>query len=442
MAAAPDDTVAVVIADQVFTGWKSVRISRSCEKMPPDFDIIATERNPDTGALALLPPGAPCKVMIGSDLVITGYIDRYLRSINPRTHQVQIQGRGKCEDLVDCSITPDILNGMQVTSSSLLDLANKVSFKFGKPTRITASSLTGDDIPLALNNGAPLAFNATLQETPYEILEKVARFAGVLIYEGTDGNLILANVGATSMASGFVQGVNVQAAAAAATLDERYSEYLPVLMSTNMLGQQGIGGTQFPKVLDAGVPRFRPLIVVSEQFQFGQSFAEKRAQWEAARRWGRSSTLHVTVDSWRDSAGTLWAPNAFAPIDIPALSLGQMPTPWVIGSVDFVRDGERGTVADLVLMPREAFVPQPEILVPWLYNPNEGRLPPVGGGATPGPDTPAPDGPVPGGSSGPPTGLPPAGGGATPTGTAQPPPGTFAPRYTQPGAASDVDAHE
>jgi prophage tail gpP-like protein len=263
---------------------------------------------------------------------------------------------------------------------------------------------------VANQSGAPLVLNATLQETVFEILEKVARFAGVLLYEDVNGNLLLANVGTSTMASGFTQGVNVQAASAAFTMDERYSEYLPVLMSTNMYGQQGIGGTSFPKVFDQGVPRFRPEIVVSPQFQQNQSFAETCAQWEATRRWGRANMLRVTCDSWRDKAGTLWAPNAFAPIDIPALQLKTMSAPWIIGSIDFIKDADRGTVADLMLMPQQAFSPQPVYLVPNWHNPNDGDQPPAGGGATaPGGGAAADDGSGPSGSPG----LPPAGGGAS-----------------------------
>jgi hypothetical protein len=120
--------------------------------------------------------------------------------------------------------------------------------------------------------------------------------------------------------------------------------------------------------------------------------------------------LRVTVDSWRDSAGTLWAPNAFATLDLPALKLGAaVNQSWIIGSVDFVRDDERGTVADLMLMPKEAFLPQPEILVPWIWDPNTAAPPAAAGGAAaatppiPGPapaadntalGTPAPAGPA------------------------------------------------
>ncbi|MGP8002296.1 MAG: phage baseplate assembly protein [Smithella sp.] len=82
----------------------------------------------------------------------------------------------------------------------------------------------------------------------------------------------------------------------------------------------------------------------------------QRANWENARRVGRSNVLTLTTDSWRDSAGTLWTPNTIVPISLPALKLQQVN--WVIADVSYKRD-TTGTTADLVLMPPRAFLPQP-----------------------------------------------------------------------------------
>ncbi len=46
----------------------------------------------------------PCKVALGADTVIDGYIDRYVVSIDAGAHTVQIIGCSKCCDLVDCTL--------------------------------------------------------------------------------------------------------------------------------------------------------------------------------------------------------------------------------------------------------------------------------------------------------------------------------------------------
>ncbi len=95
----------------------------------------------------------------------------------------------------------------------------------------------------------------------------------------------------------------------------------------------------------------------------GHDLALSRAEWEMNRRVGRSQALTVVCDSWRDKGGTLWQPNAFAPLYLPQLKLAP-DKPWIIGQVTFVRDGHQGTIAELMLMPKEAFSVEPSTLQP------------------------------------------------------------------------------
>jgi prophage tail gpP-like protein len=225
----------------------------------------------------------------------------------------------------------------------------------------------------------PVQFNCILTETPYEIIERVARYAGVLAYENANGDLALADVGTGQHSSGFGQGVNVENAAVVFSMDERYSNYRPTLFSTNIFGDSGSGLQTFVDVKDQGVSRFRQLIIVSEQPVPGGFLAQQRAKWEAARRYGRSQAIRVTVDSWRDSSGTLWQPNFYAPVDLPALKIEASAGPFVIGEVNYLVDQDRGTVAELLLMPKQAFLPEPIILRPDPWNP--AAVSPGSGGA-------------------------------------------------------------
>ncbi len=344
--AAPDNTLTLTVNNQTLTGWVSVSVTMGIESVPNVFDIALTERYP--GQQVLIPrPGAPCQVKIGNTVVITGYIDTTSLSISPTAHTVRVQGRGKCEDLVDCSA---VLPGMTISAASTLALAQKVAAPYG----ITVTSLCGPGpiIP---------QFNITLDEKPFEIIERVARFSQMLVYEDPSGNLVLAQAATSTHASGFRQGVNVQAASVSFSMAERFSDYLPSLTSIDSFSQtQPAGATPpffLPRVYDPDVPRLRTLIVVSEQTQNGHYIAEDRAQWEANRRWGRSQVVRLTCDNWRDSAGTLWTPNALVRIEIPSIQCAS--DDWVIGRVTFLRGAERGTVADLEIMPKQAFLPEP-----------------------------------------------------------------------------------
>ena len=358
----PDDTVTVVAGGVRVSGWQAVRITRGLTRVPNDFDVALTESFPTDAKDIVLKPGMPCQVLIGADPVITGYVDRFNLGFDAHSHELRIQGRGKTEDPVDCSagidqnyVATHQTRGMQIITASLLDLATQLCAPFG----VAVVSLTGDNVPL---KGGVVQFNITLTETPFEIIERVARYAGVLVYEGTNGNLILANVSADLNTGGFAQGVNVQSANVSFTMDERYSIYVPSLSSVD--ANHDRGGTNgimpYQSVFDIAVPRFRPMIVVSEQTQYGEFTVYKRALWEMNRRRGRSQTVRLTCDSWRDQAGKLWSPNANATLNLPRLKL--VDNTWIISEVTYSRDKERGTVADVTMMPPEAFSIEPSSL--------------------------------------------------------------------------------
>ncbi len=354
--------VSIVVGGQRLSGWQDVRIQRSLESVPPTFDLGLTERYPGEAGQIVIEPGDPCQIMLGADVVLTGYVDRYTASISPDQHNIRISGRGTCQDLVDCSAKTE---GYQLNNHTLVGIAKKLCQPFG--IQVKAPDGDGAVVP---------QFNIILTETPYEVIERIARWANFLVYEDTDGSLVIARVGDAEMASGFALGSNIQAADASFSMDNRYTEIGAVFTSTAFLNDpppmpgalgpviQFVPGSQvfdksFPVRAD-GQPRMRPLIIVSEQTQNDPKIAAARARWDMARRFGRSQQVNVTCDSWRDSDGGLWELNALAPLNMPALKLTNQT--WLISSVTFVRN-EDGTTAELTLMPKEAFVPEAEYLV-------------------------------------------------------------------------------
>lgn len=339
------------------TGWTSIRVTRGVDRCPSDFEIEATDRNPLDPAVLQVFPGDQCEVYLGADLVLTGYVDRVIPSLSADMHSLKVMGRSKCEDLVDCSAC---FNTWQVSSTDPVSLATKLCAPFGIKVT-TAGDIGSTQIPL---------FAVTMTETPMEIIERITRFAGLLAFDGRDGNLILTRAGAYSMQSGFAQAQNVQDATTAFTMDERYSEVRVLFQSVEFLDemptsaqtQDLIQADTVYVARDPGVLRYRPLAIVAEQADLRFQVSMQLAQWEVARRWGRSQQVRLTCDSWRDAAGQLWEVNALANVDLPALKVTNQV--WAISEVSFIRD-ERGRRADVTLMPKEAFAVEPIILAPF-----------------------------------------------------------------------------
>ncbi len=359
----PSNILYVIVNGQAYSGWTDVRVTRGVDRFPSEFEVTATELFPGEANQIFVKPGQPCQIKIGSDDVITGYIDRYSAGIEPGGHTVRIHGRGRCSDLVDCSA---IFDTMQFNNFKIGSLASKLC----QPFNITPSLPDGD------SDVVP-QYSITLTETPYEILEKIASWANFLLLEDTSGNLVISRVGDTMTASGFSQGQNVQAADVSFSTDGRYTLIKPIYQSTEFLSDGGPapdGSLNIPDVQGAaatdntfparadGSPRYRPLLVLSDQNVISANLAGAVAAWEKNRRWGRSQEVRVVTDTWRDSAGKLWSPNSLATVNIPALKLSNVT--WLIAEVSFMK-GAGGTTAEIKLQPKEAFVPSYEILQPF-----------------------------------------------------------------------------
>jgi prophage tail gpP-like protein len=230
-------------------------------------------------------------------------------------------------------------------------------FSDGRPASpITVSTDVADVGPVIPR------FSLILGETPFSIIERICRYAALLAYEEADGNLFLTRVGTVEAASGLVQGKNVQRASIVKSMDQRYSEVYGYIQSVDTLQDVGDLGNLQHTATDPNVARHRRMVVIAESGDSGFEILRRRTLWEVARRLGRGSVLSVTVDSWRDGAGTLWTPNTLAPFSLPALKIPD--DKWIISEVSYNRTPGGGTTADLILMPPAAFLPQPVTLLP------------------------------------------------------------------------------
>lgn len=349
------DDLTLRIGGVEIRGWTQIRITRGIERVPADFEISMTERLPGDLQAVTVIPGQPCEVLLGSDIVVTGYVDGFTPSIDAQGHQISVVGRGKCADLVDCSAE---WPGGQISGTSALDVASKLAAPYGIKVSMMPGVDPGEAIP---------QFNLILGETAWEIIERVCRYRALIPYELADGSLILGRVGTQAHSSGFVQGQNVQTASVQYRMDQRYSRYTAFFQSIetlSFLSTNGNDGNLIATVTDDTVSRHRQLDIIAEAAAGGPQVAVARANWDKARRWGRSFVCALTTDTWRDSSGLLWQPNMQAIISFPILKMSM--AQWVISEVTYTLN-EQGTTAQLTLMPPDAFLPEPVLLQPsWI----------------------------------------------------------------------------
>lgn len=344
-----DGELSIIVGGHEIVGWQDIEVTLRAEGFPNSFSISASAKDAIT---TVAKAGARCEVYLGGDLVITGYLDRVLQGGGATTHTLGLMGRGLTQDLVDCSAewpSGQMINGDALTISQGIAQPYKLQVILGE------GATAGPTLPgWLLNYG----------ETGASIVQSVARNAKLMAYENSAGALVLAKVGTTMAASGIRYGDNVQEWQVENTSDGRFSDYVCAYLPSNTaIDLTGPGDIFYHHETDPSVQRHRQLDFVLEAVASDKTpgeFTIARAQWEASRRAGLSLVVSATVDSWRDSAGKLWAPNTVIPVDLPGVSAADL----VLGEVTFRRSNETGTTASLVLMPAQAFTPEPLVLQP------------------------------------------------------------------------------
>ncbi|VWB75996.1 bacteriophage Mu P family protein [Burkholderia lata] len=341
------------------SGWLDVSVARGIERCPSSFDISYTEPYPSVGDI-LAQPGDWAQVMLGGDLVLTGFVDRYMPSYSGNQHTVRITGRSKCQDLVDCAA---FIDGGQLLNMTVDKIAAALCAPYGIDVSVAAGTDVGDPIEQV---------NVMVGETSYSVLELLCRYRALLLYDTPDGGLLLAAggdakksgplaIGTRVASSGFTEGINVASASLMMAMDGRFSQYDAAYQGLDTLRDIGDGGNIIAHTYDTTVPRFRYRAIISENVTGGKDIALQRANWEMAYRLGRSFQVRLVTDSWRDSAGSLYEPNVLVDIDLPSLKLPKKR--WVISDVTY-KKGPQGTSAELTVMPPQAFYQEPIILNP------------------------------------------------------------------------------
>lgn len=333
------------INGQNYSGWQQIRVRRGIEQLTGSFDLAVTDRwagQPEPWAISM---GDACRLSMGGETVITGFVDDCLPSFDDKTHQLQVVGRDATSDLVDCSA---IWKTGEWKDRTLQQIAADLLKPFG----LSVTALVAV--------GAPFKkFSLQEGETVFEAIERAARMRGLLLISDPQGNLVITRAGTERIATALVQGQNILGASATFSLRDRYRDYI-------VKGSQPGSDWSTPeqnagpegKSCDQGIKRHRPLVLIAEGAADNNRLAE-RAVWEAAVRMGRSARPVIRVQGWQHQDG-LWQPNRLVAVDCPYLKLQRE---MLIAAVDYLK-GPDGTTAELELVRPEAFellpVPEPE----------------------------------------------------------------------------------
>jgi prophage tail gpP-like protein len=288
-------------------------------------------------------PGDSCQVLIGDEPVITGYVDRVAPAISADDHSVNISGRDKTCDLVDCSATIDTYDTIGLDLSSL--------------ARLICESFDGIFVKVETNPG-PVFNRFAVQpgETAFACLDRAAKLRGVLLTTNGEGQLVLSAKGVFERSNdALIYGKNIKSASAEYDWRNRFQTYkVNGQVPSFDDGETDPKTDEIGEARDVNVMRKRPLILTAESWS-DEAACRTRAENECCCRTGNSERVNVQVAGWRQSNGQLWKPGLLVAVALTALYIpGGME--FVIATVRYTFSDSDRTVAELELKRPDAFL--------------------------------------------------------------------------------------
>ena len=327
-------------------------------KFPGNTDFTALQ----TGELV--------QVYIGEDLVCTGYITSTPISYDGKTVSVQVQGKSRTVDIVDCC-PPSAAYAPQAVSANLW---SEVKGKSGKaqaaPAAAAKPQTSWKNLPagriieeLAKPYGITLTISAESNEvkthtvnpgeTVFESIKRLITKDNLVLTDDEAGNLVLVEPGGAGQATDALElGGNILKASARFDASARFSHYVA-------LGQHAGTDEDFGRTaaedkgvaVDPEVKRFR-LKVLKDSGQASLKTAGDRARFEANFQAARFRAVTYTVQGWRQSDGSLWRPNTKVIVRDQTLFPGGLEMLVVQTKLQL---SSAGMTAELGLMPPDGY---------------------------------------------------------------------------------------
>lgn len=353
------DVVTLKISNKLYSGWLGFTVTLGIETLANQFSLQLTDNWVDQKQLWPIVPGDKAEIILGGEVLISGYIDEVSPKIDATSRGLQVTGRDKAGDLVDCSAAGSEFNNMTIDAMAKI-LAKPFGIKFNKLTSVGKAFHK-----ITLSQG----------ETVFEVLDKRARARGVLLVSNANGEVDIMKPGTIKATTALVEGKNILSASAKYDAKDRFSKYV-VKSQVVEIDEEGTGGFEvMGSAKDEGVLRYRPLILQAET-QAETVNASARAQYEATVRAAKSATMTVNVKGFRQADGTLWKPNRLVSITAPSIGVPEQ-RDMLITQVTYSLD-DSGTVCTLDLKRKDAYLSDASIKVkndPWaaLYKKGGGK---------------------------------------------------------------------
>lgn len=328
-----DEAIAELRFDGLrYGGWQKVDIRESVDDLCATVNLSAAGKG--RGGPRRITINTVADVLVDGMLATTARLDSVRRSVGPDSHVNRLAARSLGRELVDCQYSKT-LSGLK-----LGDVVQRICSTFKVPVKIAANTTVVPHFSMQA-------------EVPANALINAVRAANLLLHPLPDGGLILTEPSADLPVTTLEYGKHFTRYEVIDEFKLRFSDY--VVKSFDYDSARALkGGAK-----DPGITYFRPMHIVADKASHGLGGCERRATLERNRRLARAHRIELEVPGWRylDAQGNwqLWFINTQVRVVIPHEGIDEV---FLIGERGFVQDDRVGSITNLQLMHRTAFLGQ------------------------------------------------------------------------------------
>lgn len=331
--------VSLRVAGSEYHGWLSVSVTSALQSLARAFSLsLTTQSRLDPKEQFKASPGDSVELLIGEDLVVTGFITKVSESYSGSNRQLTVEGKSKTIDLVECCI-PDGAT-YSYKKQTPFSIIKSVSAHYGIKVIEEAKKQDLVDITFPPEGKIADSFKA--------LLKKV----NLLLTDNAKGDLVLVCVSdAEQCKTSLELGVNILSGSRSVDHSKLYKRYVLLGQGANSTSERSSKDLQLKAVAEDAEIRKR----VNALVQTGNAIeSQLQARVRLIRDYSKANaeSLFYTVQGWRQGDDKLWAVNSLVTVIDPNFGIKKE---YLIGSVEFSKSAS-GMTTKLGLVSPNAYV--------------------------------------------------------------------------------------
>jgi prophage tail gpP-like protein len=341
------DEIVLEVKGKKYGGWTEVTVKKSMFNITGAFGFRSTDIYPGDAGKWDIVLGDVCEVKINDQTLITGYIEDIPITYSNNRHSIQMGGRDKTGDLVDCSFIEDAAEWKSQTVASII---GALCAPFGIDVVVDESAAVQANAQVSSERVDSFVANQGM--SIFEIIVPILKDKAILPVSYGDGKLTLTRAGITEAKDNLEFGTNIKAGSINQSNRDRFATYIVKGQSKGDDFKTDTSIYVHPSGIhtDEVITRYRPLIILPDEPLLSGDCL-KRAKWEASIRAGKSRQINYEVQGWTQSNGEIWPLNALVRVKDSFLGIDGT---LLIAAISFTV-GDSGTTTNLTLVDPQTF---------------------------------------------------------------------------------------